>query len=60
MLSKNFEVSNIPRSDVLKLKFTSNDQRISQLALKSVISSYQRYEVDSKIQITNYAKKNFI
>ena len=56
MLSKNFEVSNIPRSDVLKLKFTSNDQRIAQLALKSIISSYQRYEVDSKIQITNYAK----
>jgi len=56
MLSKNFEVSNLPRSDVLKLKFTSNDSRISQLALKSIISSYQRYEVDSKIQITNYAK----
>ena len=52
----NFLVSNVPRSDVLKLKFTSNDPRISQLALKSIISSYQRYEVDSKIQITNYAK----
>ena len=38
----------------MKLKFISNDLRISQLALKS-ISSYQRYE-DSKIQITNYAK----
>jgi len=55
-LSNNFQVSNIPRSDVLKLKFTSNDPRISQLALTSIISSYQRYEVDSKIQITNYAK----
>ena len=40
----------------MKLKFISNDPRISQLALKSIISSYQRYEVDSKIQITNYAK----
>ena len=28
----------------------------NKLALKSIISSYQRYEVDSKIQITNYAK----
>ena len=55
-LRSNFLVSNVPRSDVLKLKFTSNDPRISQLALKSIISSYQRYEVDSKIQITNYAK----
>ena len=25
------------------------------MALKSIIDSYQRYEVDSKIQITNYA-----
>ncbi len=56
ILSRNFQVVNVPRSDVLKLKFTSNDPRISQLALKSIISSYQRYEVDSKIQITNYAK----
>ena len=56
ILSQNFQVSNVPRSDVLKLRFISNDPRISQLALKSIISSYQRYEVDSKIQITNYAK----
>ena len=56
LLGKNFQVNNIPRSDVLKLRFTSNDPRISQLALKSIINSYQRYEVDSKIQITNYAK----
>ena len=56
LLRKNFQVNNIPRSDVLKLRFTSNDPRISQLALKSIINSYQRYEVDSKIQITNYAK----
>ena len=56
LLSKNFQVSNIPRSDVLKLKFISTDPRISQLALESIINSYQGYEVDSKIQITNYAK----
>ena len=55
-LGSNFQVNNIPRSDVLKLRFISNDPRISQLALTSIISSYQRYEVDSKIQITNYAK----
>ena len=56
LLSKNFQVSNIPRSDVLKLRFVSTDPRISQLALESIINSYQGYEVDSKIQITNYAK----
>ena len=55
VLRSNFTLSNIPRSDVLKLTFVSKDPKISQLALKSIIDSYQRYEVDSKIQITNYA-----
>jgi len=55
ILRNNFTVNNIPRSDVLKLSFISKDPKISQLALKSIIDSYQRYEVDSKIQITNYA-----
>jgi uncharacterized protein involved in exopolysaccharide biosynthesis len=55
ILSNNFNVKNIPRSDVLILSFVSNNPKISQLALKNIINSYQRYEVDSKIQITNYA-----
>ena len=40
---------------MLLLSFISNNPKVSQLALKNIISSYQRYEVDSKIQITNYA-----
>ena len=55
ILRENFTVSNLPRSDVLKLSFVSDDPKISQLALKNIIDSYQRYEIDSKIQITNYA-----
>jgi len=55
ILRKNFEVVNLPRSDVLKLSFVSSNPKISQLALKNIINSYQRYEIDSKIQITNYA-----
>ena len=55
LLTNNFTVRNIPRSDVLLLSFVSNNPRASQLALKNIINSYQRYEVDSKIQITNYA-----
>ena len=55
ILTNNFSVKNIPRSDVLILSFVSNNPKISQLALKNIINSYQRYEVDSKIQITNYA-----
>ena len=55
ILRSNFNVKNLPRSDVLELSFTSNNPKISQLALKNIIDSYQRYEIDSKIQITNYA-----
>ena len=55
ILSNNFIVKNVPRSDVLLLSFVSNNPKVSQLALKNIIDSYQRYEVDSKIQITNYA-----
>ena len=50
-------MKNIPRSDVLELSFVSNNPKISQLALVSIIDSYQRYEIDSKIQITNYANQ---
>jgi len=55
ILSRNFTVNNLPRSDVLELFFVSKNPKISQLALNSIIESYQRYEIDSKIKITNYA-----
>ena len=55
ILRNNFMVKNLPRSDVLQLSFISSNPKISQLALKNIIDSYQRYEIDSKIQITNYA-----
>ena len=55
ILSSNFNARSITTSDVLILTFISNNPKISQLALKNIISSYQRYEVDSKIQITSYA-----
>ena len=55
ILSSNFNAKSVTSSDVLILTFISNNAKISQLALKNIISSYQRYEVDSKIQITSYA-----
>ena len=57
VLTTNFSVINIPRSDVLQLSFISSNPKIAQLALISIIDSYQRYEVDSKIKITNYANQ---
>ena len=57
VLSDNFNVKNVRNSDVLVLSFVSNNAKISQLALNNIINSYQRYEVDSKIEITSYANK---
>jgi len=57
VLTDNFKVKNIPRSDVLELSFVSINPKLSQLALQSIIESYQRYEIDSKIKITSYANK---
>ena len=54
-LIDNFKVKNVSNSDVLELTFVSNNPKISQLALNNIIKSYQRYEVDSKIEITSYA-----
>ena len=56
-LKSNFGIMNIPRSDVLELSFISSSPKIAQLALKNLISSYQRYEIDSKIVITSYANE---
>ena len=56
-MTENFKVKNLPRSDVLELSFVSTNPKISQLALVSIIDSYQRYEIDSKIKITNYANQ---
>ena len=39
------------------LSFVSTNPRVAKLALERIINSYQRYEIDSNIQITNYANK---
>ena len=57
VLTDSFEVKNLPRSDVLELSFVSINPKLSQLALQLIIESYQRYEIDSKIRITNYANQ---
>jgi len=53
----NFRVSNIPRSDILEISFVSTHPKIAQLALNSIIDSYQKYENDSKVKITAYANQ---
>lgn len=57
ILSSNLSISNLRNSDILELSFVSRNPRVAQLALERIINSYQRYEIDSKIQITNYANE---
>ena len=57
LLSSSIKISNIRNSDILVLSFVSTNPRVAKLALERIINSYQRYEIDSKIQITNYANQ---
>ena len=57
ILSSSIQISNIRNSDILDLSFISTNPRVAKLALDRIINSYQRYEIDSKIQITNYANE---
>jgi capsular exopolysaccharide synthesis family protein len=57
VLSSNVQISNIRNSDILVLSFISTNPRVAKLALERIINSYQRYEIDSKIQITSYANE---
>ena len=56
-IKNNFGVKNIPRSDVLRLSFKSNNPEIAKLALTKIIDAYLKYDVDSKVRITSYASE---
>ena len=57
ILSSSIKITNIRNSDILALSFVSTNPRVAKLALERIINSYQRYEIDSKIQITSYANE---
>ena len=58
VLTNNFNVKNIPRSDVLELSFVSTNPKISQLALVSIIDRIKdtKLTVKSKLQIMQIQK----
>ena len=57
VISSSLGITNVRNSDILVLSFISTNPRVAKLALEQVINSYQRYEIDSKIEITNYANE---
>ena len=56
-ISSNLDIKNIKNSDILILSFQSTNPSVAKLALEQIIDSYQRYEIDSNIQVTSYANE---
>ena len=57
VISSNLSITNLKNSDILILSFQSTNPRVAKLALEQIIDSYQRYEIDSNIQVTSYANE---
>ena len=57
IISSNLSIKNIKNSDILILSFQSTNPSVAKLALEQIIDSYQRYEIDSNIQVTSYANE---
>lgn len=56
-IKSNFKVRNIRQSDVVALSFTSHNPELAKFVLTELIESYLRYDVDTKIKVTNYANQ---
>ena len=56
-IKSNFKVSNIRQSDVVVLSFISHNPELAKFVLTELIESYLRYDVDTKIKVTNYANQ---
>jgi capsular exopolysaccharide synthesis family protein len=57
VISTNLNITNLKNSDILILSFQSTNPSVAKLALEQIIDSYQRYEIDSNIQVTSYANE---
>jgi len=54
-IQKHLKVSQIRNSDVVNLSITSRNPELAKFVLESIIESYLKYDVDTKVKITNYA-----
>jgi succinoglycan biosynthesis transport protein ExoP len=56
-IKANLKVTQIRNSDVANLSFTSHNPELAKFLLESVIESYLKYDVDTKVKVTNYANQ---
>jgi capsular exopolysaccharide synthesis family protein len=54
-ITKNLKVSQIRNSDVVNLSFNSYNPELAKFLLETVIDAYLKYDVDTKVKVTNYA-----
>ena len=56
-IKKNLAVSQIRNSDVVNITMTSGNAELAKFLLEQVIDAYLKYDVDTKVKVTNYANQ---
>ncbi len=56
-IKENLKVSQIRNSDVVNITMNSGSAEFAKLLLEQVIDAYLRYDVDTKVKVTNYANQ---
>ena len=56
-IKNNLTVSQIRNSDVVNITIRSGNAELAKFLLEQLIDAYLRYDVDTKIKVTNYANK---
>ncbi|MDA9996864.1 Wzz/FepE/Etk N-terminal domain-containing protein [Candidatus Pelagibacter sp.] len=54
-IKSNLKVSQIRNSDVVNITMTSGNAELAKFLLEKVIEAYLKYDVDTKVRVTNYA-----
>ena len=54
-IKENLSVIQVRNSDVVNILITSGNPELAKFLLEQVIDSYLKYDVDTKVKVTNYA-----
>ena len=56
-IKNNLSVSQVRNSDVVNITMTSGNAELAKFMLELVIDAYLKYDVDTKVRVTNYANQ---
>jgi succinoglycan biosynthesis transport protein ExoP len=54
-IKKNLIVTQVRNSDVVNITINSGNAELAKFLLEEIISAYLKYDVDTKVKVTNYA-----